>query len=109
MKQLKIYSGGIYAGLLTQHSLEDYEFTYDAAYVASGNSPVSLTLPVRAESYHSAYLFPFFFNMLPEGANRRTVCSLCRIDENDHFSLLAQYAGMDIIGDISIERVWPRE
>ncbi len=35
------------------------------------------------EAFESDRLFPFFTNMLPEGANRSVICRSLRIDEND--------------------------
>lgn len=103
MKRLNIYCGNALAGVLTQHATNDYEFAYDADYHASGAAPLSPMLPLTAEAYHSEHLFPFFFNLLPEGANKRTVCRTLRIDENDYFSLLAAFAGKDFIGNVSVE------
>lgn len=103
MKRLNIYCGKTLAGVLIQHAANDYEFAYDADYQKSGAAPLSPTLPLTGEAYRSDHLFPFFFNLLPEGANKRTVCRTLRIDENDYFSLLAAFAGKDFIGNVSVE------
>ena len=51
------------------------------------------------------HLFPFFTNMLPEGANRSVICRSLRIDELDFFGLLSAMAGKDFIGAVNIRRI----
>lgn len=67
--------------------------------------PISVSFPKRKEAYESARLFPFFSNMLPEGANRRIICRSSRIDEKDYFGLLTAMAGMDFIGAVHVKRI----
>lgn len=93
------------AGVLTeQRPGEGYSFRYDEAYLASSCPSISVTLSKKQESYESPTLFPFFMNMLPEGANRKVICRTSRIDENDFFGLLDAMAGKDFIGGVHIER-----
>lgn len=101
-KQLLIYCGNNLAGTLTQLSRHEYEFAYDINYCNGKNIPISPTMPLTAEVYRSNHLFPFFANLLPEGANKLTICKHLHIDENDYFSLLASFAGKDFIGNISV-------
>lgn len=101
-KTLFIYSDNTLVGRLTQYSPHEYEFAYDAAYCDGQHIPLSPTMPITTEVYHSEYLFPFFANLLPEGANKRTICRHLHIDEHDYFSLLASFAGKDFIGNISV-------
>ncbi len=63
---------------------------------------ISLTLPKKQQEYKSASLFSFFFNMLPEGSNKQSVCFQNRIDENDAFGLLLVTATSDTIGAVTI-------
>jgi len=105
MRQLAIYKSDVLAGRLQEIDHQHYIYTYDDAFLASSMAPISLTLPKRKEPYVSATLFPFFSNMLPEGVNKRTICRINRIDENDYFGLLMFFAEKDIIGDISIKVV----
>lgn len=51
-------------------------------------------------------MFPFFSNMLPEGANRRIICRSLRIDEDDSFGLLEAMADKDFIGAVSVRRIY---
>ena len=106
MRQLDVYMNKRKAGVLTeQRPGEGYSFRYDEAYLASGSPSISVTLSKKQESYESSTLFPFFMNMLPEGANRKVICRTSRIDENDFFGLLSAMAGKDFIGGVHIETV----
>lgn len=66
---------------------------------------ISLTLPKKKQEYESSSLFPFFFNMLPEGSNKQSVCFQNRIDEKDAFGLLLLTATSDTIGAVTIEKM----
>lgn len=61
-----------------------------------------MTLPKNLKSFHSEYLFPFFANILPEGANKSYICRRFRIDEDDTMGLLMAFAGKDFIGSIGV-------
>jgi len=78
-----------------------YRFTYDSAYLTTGR-PIAVALPLRAEPYESATLFPFFRGLLPEGWFREVVCQTLKIDPKDDFGLLVRACG-DCIGAVSIK------
>ena len=106
MRQLEVYVNEQKAGVLTeQHPGGGYRFCYDEDYLASDSPSVSVTLLKRKEPYLSSRLFPFFTNMLPEGANRKVICRSLRVDERDFFGLLSAMAGKDFIGGVHIETV----
>lgn len=108
MRQLAVYSNNRFAGVLTEKSPgKDYSFTYDSDYIQAGANPISVNFPLRKEAYESYDLFPFFINLLPEGANRKTVCRFYKIDENDYFGLLDFFAGKDIIGAVNLRKIQP--
>lgn len=103
MRQLSVYYNNTKAGVLTElHPGRGYEFRYDSAYLISGGKSISVTLPRKKAFFESEALFPFFTNMLPEGANRSIICRSLRIDENDFFGLLSAMAGKDFIGAVHI-------
>jgi len=105
MRQLKVYCGNDYAGLLTEKSASEYVFRYDDGYYANPSmSAISLTLPKNQQEYTSKYLFPFFTNMLSEGANRRVQCRLLKLDENDYFGRLMATENMDMIGCVTVKQ-----
>jgi serine/threonine-protein kinase HipA len=62
-------------------------------------------MPLRNEAYESDYLFPFFFNMLSEGANRKLQSQLLHIDEYDDFGILLATAQTDTIGAVTIKPI----
>lgn len=106
MRQLAVYVNDRKAGTLTEQSPNNgYVFAYSADYVASELPPVSLSLPKRREQYWSTSLFPFFTNLLPEGANRKVICREQRIDEHDFFGMLMATVGTDMIGAVNFRRV----
>lgn len=94
------------AGRLTQHDNGSFTFTYTNSWISDGTKPaISLTLPKSQQDYHSDFLFPFFYNMLPEGSNKQLVCKLNKIDLNDYFGLLLTTAKNDTIGAIRILKI----
>ena len=106
MRQLAVYFNDVKAGILTEkHPGKDYSFQYLDEYVSSPLPPISVTIPKKQKVYVSEYLFPFFSNMLPEGSNRRVICSAQRIDEDDSFGLLTIMADKDFIGAINVRRI----
>lgn len=106
MRAVDVYCKGIYAGRLTEYSDHRYVYRYDEEYYNNHSlPPISLTLPKTNREYVSSRLFPFFTNLLPEGANRKVQCRLFKLDEKDFFGMLMATDGMDMIGDVSIKKV----
>ena len=106
MRSLAVYNNDVLAGILTEETPgRGYVFQYEDSYLASGGNPVSYTLPLQKEPYESENLFPFFSNMIPEGANRRMICRSNRIDEEDLFGVLTVMAGKDTIGSVNVRRI----
>ena len=104
MRVLEIYRNGALAGTLTEESRQQYIFEYDVNFFNDPSKPaVSLTLPKTQSEYKSEFLFPFFFNMLSEGVNRKLQSTQMRIDEDDSFGLLAATAQYDTIGAITVK------
>lgn len=105
MRKLDIYFNDSKAGvLIEQMPGRDYTFIYDNSYLQSNGYSISATLPKRNEPYRSEYLFPFFSNLLPEGANRKVICRALRIDEKDLFGILSAMADKDFIGAVGIRQ-----
>lgn len=106
MRKAEIYRNGILAGYLVEENRRNYIFKYEDSYYRDNSNPaISLTLPKNEQEYHSEFLFPFFFNMLSEGVNRKLQSRQLQIDENDHFGLLLKTAEYDTIGAISVKMV----
>lgn len=103
MRSVKVYNNNVLAGELMEKSPSDYVFRYDDAYFSDPKEhSISLTLPKSQQEYHSAQIFPFFTNMLPEGGNRRVMCRHHKVDENDFFGMLMMVRDADFIGAINL-------
>jgi len=64
-------------------------FTYAPEWLARADAqPVSLTLPLRAESYETKGLHPFFAGLLPEGWLLAISLSTLKLSAADGFGLL---------------------
>lgn len=106
MRSAVILYKGEEAGMLYQHDNGAFTFRYNDVWMAdSSKSGISLTLPRSQQEYHSLYLFPFFYNMLPEGSNKQVVCKLMRIDPDDYFGLLLTTAQNDTIGAVKVIKI----
>lgn len=104
MRQLAVYRNGTLAGILTEENRQKYLFQYDDNYLLSSDSQsISLTLPKSKQVYISEILFPFFYNMLSEGVNLKLQSMTLKIDENDHFGLLAKTSQYDTIGAVTLK------
>lgn len=109
MRKAEVYRYGILAGTLIELIEETrrlYVFKYDETYFNdSTKSAISLTLPKTQKEYKSKILFPFFFNMLSEGVNRKLQSKQLRIDEEDNFGLLMATAHFDTIGAVTVKPI----
>ena len=105
MRQAEIYYKGEKAGMLSQHDDGSFSYRYDDRWMADQGKPsISLTLPKNSQEYQSNHLFPFFYNMLPEGTNKQVVCRLMHVDRDDYFSILMITATYDTIGAITVRK-----
>jgi len=106
MRSAEILFKGEVAGKLTQHDDGSFTYRYNDNWLTDDRkASISLTLPKSQQEYHSEFLFPFFFNMLPEGSNKQIVCKLMRIDEKDYFGLLMTTARFDTIGAVRVIKI----
>jgi HipA-like protein len=104
MRQGKVFYNNVIAGLLTELDSGEFIFHYDDAYFNNTTlPPISVTIPKQKQQHRSKELFPFFYNMLSEGVNRKLQCRILKIDEEDDFGLLLKTAANETIGAISIE------
>jgi len=104
MRKAEVYRNGQRAGVLIQQDTKSYEFRYEDEWLANDNLPaISLTLPKTQQSYQAGHLFPFFFNMLSEGVNKKLQCRQLKIDESDYFGLLMATAKDDTIGAVTVK------
>lgn len=103
---MEVYRNGVLAGLLSEENRNLFIFRYEERYFNDTTKPaISLTLPKSKIEFSSNYLFPFFFNMLSEGVNRKLQSMQLKIDEEDSFGLLMATAQYDTIGAITIKPI----
>ncbi|HET8859286.1 HipA N-terminal domain-containing protein [Marivirga sp.] len=106
MRQAKVLYKNEEAGLLSQLDNGSFVFRYHDAWFNTEDKPaISLTLPKNQQEYTSLHLFPFFYNMLPEGNNKQVVCHAMHIDQKDDFGLLLTTAANDTIGAVQIIKI----
>lgn len=106
MRKAKILYKDEEAGILTQHDDGSFTFHYHVYWIADSSKPgISLTLPKSKQEFHSKFLFPFFYNMLPEGSNKQVVCKYNKIDLDDYFGLLMTTAKDDSIGAVRVIKI----
>ena len=106
MRSAQVLYKGHLAGVLTQLDDGSFIFRYvDSYFRESENPAISLTLPKSKQEFKDTYLFPFFYNMLPEGTNKEVICFENRLDKEDHFSILMTTARYDTIGAVQIIKI----
>ena len=106
MRAATVYMNKILAGTLTENDDGFYTFCYDDDYFSNPKYvSISLTLPKSRQEHRSETFFPFFFNMLSEGVNKRVQSRKFKIDEEDHFGFLMATAQHDVIGGITIKKI----
>jgi len=106
MRAAKVFMNKMQAGVLTENKDGSFSFRYDDAYFSSPVcSSISPTLPKTQLEHHSETFFPFFFNMLSEGSNKRVQTRMFKIDEDDAFGLLLATAHTDTIGAVTIKKI----
>jgi serine/threonine-protein kinase HipA len=100
-RSAKVYIQDEYAGVFRQDE-DGYSFTYDHSYLNSGSPvPVSLTLPLQKEPYHSKTMIPFFDGLIPEGYFKDTESEVQNLNPGDRMGLLL-FLCADCTGAISI-------
>lgn len=106
MREAKVLYKDEEAGHLIQQDDGSFIFLYHNQWLLDNTKPsISLTLPKAQKEFHSPNLFPFFYNMLPEGSNKQVVCMLNRIDQTDYFGLLMNTAKHDSIGAVRVVKI----
>jgi len=105
MQQGNVFFNDELAGVIEKVG-KKYTFCYQQSYFQNPHTkPISLTFPKTQQIYQGDYLFPFFFNMLPEGHNKKVICRLLKIDENDYFTLLIKIAHSETVGAVTVREI----
>jgi len=102
MKCVTVYVKGVEAGVLARFKQGGYEFRYTRQYREGSGPSVAFTIQKRKAVHRSEVLFPFFYGLLAEGEQKRMQCRTMRIDENDHFTRLAETCREGVIGAVYV-------
>lgn len=108
MRKAEIKYNNKTAGWLVQDE-DGYHFVYDELYLEDDKTePVSLTLPLRVDPYHSNVLFPFFDGLIPEGWLLNIAEQNWKLNPRDRMGLLLACC-KDCIGAVSVHPVKEEE
>ena len=101
MRQGKVYYNDLLAGIITEDE-NGYSFLYEETYLLSDQpQPVSLTLPLQREPFHSNVLFSFFDGLIPKVWMLNIAERNWKINRRDRMALLLACC-RDCIGNVSI-------
>jgi serine/threonine-protein kinase HipA len=100
-RRAAIYQQGIRAGTLRSSDGRGWSFQYEPDYEGP---PVSLTLPVRKDSYEFPDFPAFLEGLLPEGPQLEALLRTHKIDRGDAFRQLLVVGG-DMVGSLSVSEL----
>lgn len=101
MRQARVLVKGVPAGILTAQDNGHYTFSYDPAYQGA---PVSLTMPLKQQTFDFDRFPPFFEGLLPEGIMLEAMLRNYKLDKKDYFGQLLT-VGHDVVGAVTIEEM----
>jgi serine/threonine-protein kinase HipA len=102
MNRLKIYWETKHVGSVWLDANRKFCFQYDGGWLEDPESlPLSIKLPLRAESYLDDLSRPFFSNLLPEADIKKMLQRKYGVSEGNDFGLLSEIGG-ECAGAISI-------
>ena len=97
----KVYYDEALAGRIMETDA-GYSFIYERDYLDNPTArPISLTLPLQPEPYHSRTLFSFFDGLIPEGWLLNIAKEHWKVQTNDRFELLLLTC-KDAIGAVTV-------
>ncbi len=100
MRSARVFFENDFAGQLVEtENGREYSFQYEQGY---NGPPISLTMPVREESYHFNEFPPFFDGLLPEGFQLEALLRQKKLDRDDKFGQLL-IVGADTVGAVTIK------
>jgi len=98
----KVYYKNQCCGVISENE-QGYFFQYNEEYLNQENpQPVSLTLPLKKQAYHSKTLFSFFDGLIPEGWLLDIAERNWKINYRDRMGLLLTCCN-DCIGAVSVK------
>lgn len=102
---LDVYLHDVFAGQLIQNDSGGLSFTYDVNYVNGNYAPLSLSLPLRKETFEGDVVRAFFSGLLPDDIVRHRLARYLGVSEKNPFSLLEAIGG-ECAGALSL---YPQE
>lgn len=99
--KLRVMLGGVPCGELAIDEHDRFSFCYLPDYVATSRHGLSVSMPIRAQSYPDRVAFPWFENLLPEGVLRHQIAEDLATDVQNIPGLLARLGG-DVAGAVSL-------
>ncbi len=103
-KGLTVWWSGEIVGYLALNEYGEPEFAYASDWLAKdGACPVSVSLPLQADSFDRRTTLPFFEGLLPEASQREAVAKALGVSKRNEFRLLEKLGG-EVAGAIEI---WP--
>lgn len=104
MNQAKIFLKDKWAGMLTEDET-GFTFQYNNIYLNDSEAEaISLTMPLKSESFQDKVLFPFFDGLIPEGWLLDIAERSWKISQRDRMSLLLACC-KDCIGAVSVVQI----
>lgn len=102
-KHLQVCMNGERVGTLSELKTGQLEFAYENSWLASKIArPLSLSLPLTAETYRTAAVYNFFDNLLPDNIElRQLIQQQFHTKTKNPFELLA-HIGRDCVGAIQL-------
>lgn len=99
-RQLEVWLLGAHIGTLSQIDGR-LSFSYTPAWLANNTSgakganstPLSQSLPLRAEPFDDRAARPFFAGLLPEGGKRKLIAKTLQVSAQNDFALLDSLGG----------------
>jgi serine/threonine-protein kinase HipA len=98
---LDVYLHDEKVGFLERVDGASLRFTYDPGWLATAETPVSLSLPLREEPYEDPECRPFFKGLLPEGEFLRSIARTFHISAENPFTVLQEIGG-ECAGAVSL-------
>lgn len=98
LRRALVYQRDVLAGRVVQLGAGEWSFVYEPGYTGP---PVSLSLPVRVESYLFSDFPPFLDGLLPEGAQLEALLRHLKIDRRDCYRQLIA-VGQDVVGSLKV-------
>lgn len=101
MSALDVYLHDERAGVLERLDGARLRFTYAHDWLATAETPISLSLPLQEEPFEDSDCRPFFTGLLPEGDFLRSIARTFHISAANPFTVLEEIGG-ECAGAVSL-------